>query len=77
MTSIEKAASEISVGDVALISIGNGKVHRFRIDSTRTNRTSTGKPVYTFYSDEYLPIGMTGPCAFTLLDGDTVEIIAA
>jgi hypothetical protein len=76
MTTTTATATDIKVGDRILDNVGASNFAIFEVESVQLNVTRSGRAVWTFDGYRSVNAGRSGPDRFSLLDGDTVEVIA-
>jgi hypothetical protein len=76
MTTTTATASDIKPGDRVYETVGARNYSIFEVESVQMSVTRSGCIVWTFDGYNMVNAGICGPSQFSLLEGDTVQVIA-
>ena len=76
MTTNTATATDIKPGDRILDTVGSSNFAIFEVEAVQMGVTHSGRIVWTFDGYRNVNAGRSGPDRFSLLEGDTVEVIA-
>jgi hypothetical protein len=77
MTTTTATPAEIKVGDHVYEQVGARNWATFEVESVEMGVTRTGRIIWTCYGYRKVNAGVCGPDCFSLVEGETVEVISA
>ena len=76
MTTTTATAADIKPGDRVYEVVGYSNFAIFEVESVQMGVTRSGRIVWTFDGYRKVNAGVCGPDRFSLLEGDTVKVLA-
>ena len=75
MTTTTTAPADIKAGDRVYEQVGASNFATFEVESAEMGVTRTGRVIWTYHGYRNVNAGVSGPNCFSLVEGETVEVI--
>jgi hypothetical protein len=76
MTTATATPTDIKPGDRVYETVGYSNFAIFEVESVQMGVTRTGRIIWTFDGYRKVNAGVCGPNQFSLVEGETVEVLA-